>query len=257
MSKCVYVVSPDYLQPLCEQAMDFSFDFKGYSSLKSAMSNLKFTNMSSILGVAIVFYELPPDLGELVDFINALNRSADGLPVVLVAQCSTVDGFNVILDAAQTNHLKFYSLYDFEDMLDVVIKQSIYGTIVLENFDPYLEKEPVPVTCDSPRTLFYKPIFPEDISSLAEPIVSAPDAQRAICNDSVAVYLHDNNPVVYLLRCLQVFLEYSEIGEAERACIAFKNYIKCVTHEKEKLLYVTVFKVLCRKGGLESYANDY
>ena len=139
MEKFVYLVTPDYMLPVIEESRLYSFFIKAYPNAKSGYRNLSQTNLSSILGFIFFYEELPEDLTYLVKFINFLNLIGDKETLVLLA-VNYPDGVeDFLLPKLRTNKITFKYITDFEIVTDSFIKRSLLGSVVLHNFEPYIE----------------------------------------------------------------------------------------------------------------------
>ena len=240
INKFMYYVSPDYLRALYRESKSYSFKMKGYCSIEEGLKNLKFTNISDVLGFAIVLHEFPEELAPLINLINNINRVGKGKTLVLCSFYS--DGLDLVLEHVDTSNLKFYVYTDLIDFTDVDIKRNIIGTILLNEIKPYKEdnhRDSIKIerSLDLPK---YIPILPENISWLYEPLIPATDYKRCIDVDPVILKAKSRDLIIYMLRCEMVYVKYDvKIDNYNR----FLELIKDQSI-KDQLLYKSVWNII-------------
>lgn len=199
IEKFVYLVTPDYMLPVIEESKLYSFFIKAYPNAKSGYNNLISTNLSSILGFVFLYEELPEDLTYLVKFINFLNVIGNKKTLVVLA-VNNPDGVkDYLLRKIRTDNIVFKYTTEFEIVTDSFIKRSIFGSIVLHNFDPYVESINVLkeiTTFNSNEAL--TPILPNDILQILSPVVKLNNSDNTIKHDIVMNSVKDNGLLMYM-----------------------------------------------------------
>lgn len=246
--KFLYVVSPDFLRPIVKESAEYSFAIKGYCSVEEGASNLLNSNMEDLCGFALVFFELPQDLTPLVKLINELNRIAKDKVVVL---CTMVkDGLEVLNKYLEIDNLRFFLLSDLDSMTDVVIKRSIFGTIVSETEQPYLEDyKSEEVVQGSPKDNSWFNILNEKVISLSEPVITAPDIHRAVSQDEIANKWQDVDDMFYFLRKAQIKKKYKDQGNPKADDNLFEGLLKFSKDFEEELLCRSLYDLI-KEGSL-------
>lgn len=199
VEKFVYLITPDYMLPVIEESKLYSFFIKAYPNAKSGYNNLISTNLSSILGFVFLYEELPEDLTYLVKFINFLNVIGNKQTLVLLA-VNNPDGVkDYLLRRINTSNIVFKYTTEFEIVTDSFIKRSIFGSIVLHNFDPYVESMNVLkeiTTFNSNDALV--PILPNDILQILSPVIKLNNSDNTIKHDLVMNSVKDNGLLMYM-----------------------------------------------------------
>lgn len=199
MEKFVYLVTPDYMLPFIEESKLYSFFIKAYPNAKSGYRNLIQTNLSSILGFVFFYEELPEDLTYLVKFINFLNIVGDKDTLVLLA-VNDPDGVkDFLLPKLDTDKITFKFITGFEIVTDSFIKRSLLGTIVLHNFEPYIEEaKPIKEVATFNRNESLNPILPSDVLSILSPIIKLNNSDNTIKHDVVLNNVTGNGLLMYM-----------------------------------------------------------
>lgn len=199
MEKCVYLTTPDYMRAFIVESKMYSFSVKAYPNSRSAYQHLFQTNLSSILGFVFFYEELPEDLTYLVRFINFLNLIGNKDTLVLLA-VNDPDGVkDYLFPNIKTGNITFKYITDFSPVTDSFIKRSLLGTVVLHNFEPYVEtinsmKEVTSYNSNEPLT----PILSGDILSILSPIFRLNNSDNTIKHDEVMLNSKNNGLVMYL-----------------------------------------------------------
>lgn len=199
VEKFVYLVTPDYMLPVIEESKLYSFFIKAYPDAESGYKNLISTNLSSILGFVFFYEELPEDLTYLVKFINFLNVIGNKKTLVVLA-VNNPDGVkDYLLRKIRTDNIVFKYTTEFEIVTDSFIKRSIFGSIVLHNFDPYVESMNVlnEITTFNDNEAL-TPILPNDILQILSPVVRLNNSDNTIKHDIVMNTVKDNGLLMYM-----------------------------------------------------------
>lgn len=206
-TKFIYCITNCYVRALIHEVQNYeSFLLKCYCSVAEGIRNLKYTNMSEILGFIILLDnvgETDEDFFDLVDLINSINLESSNTTVVLALRDST--GYEDLEEEIELNNIKLYLIDGIEMMTDTIIKRDLFGTILREEYNPYLDnKVKKIVEFTEPVTSSVSPIFPPSIEKLITPVVVAPNLRLALENDEVFNSIHEGDDVAYFLRSEQI-----------------------------------------------------
>lgn len=197
--KFVYAVTPDYMLPLIEESKMYSFYVKAYPSAKSGYMNLHKTNLSSILGFILFYEELPDNLTYIIKFINFINLigNKDTLVVLAVNDPDGVQDF--LIPKLEVGNIEFKYITGFEVVTDSFIRKSLFGSIVLHNFEPYIEEvEPYSEITQFNNNVPLTPILPSDIMYILSPVIKLNNSENTIKHDSIMNSNIDSNLVLYM-----------------------------------------------------------
>ena len=197
--KFVYLVTPDYMLPVIEESKLYSFFIKAYPSAKVGYNNLVNTNFSSILGFVFFYEELPENLTYLVKFINFLNTIGDKDLLVVLAVNNPEGVKDYLFRKIKVDNITFKYITDFEIVTDSFIKKSIFGSVVLHNFEPYIESvTPIKEVSTFNRNEPLSSILPTDILQILSPVVELTDSDTTIKHDLVMNSSDDNGLMKYM-----------------------------------------------------------
>lgn len=197
--KFVYLVTPDYMLPVIEESKLYSFFIKAYPSAKVGYNNLVNTNFSSILGFVFFYEELPENLTYLVKFINLLNTIGNKDLLVVLAVNNPEGVKDYLFRKIKVDNITFKYITDFEIVTDSFIKKSIFGSIVLHNFEPYIESvTPIKEVSTFNRNEPLSSILPNDILQILSPVVELTDSDTTIKHDLVMNSSDDNGLMKYM-----------------------------------------------------------
>lgn len=171
--KSIFVISPDYLDALFDEAEKFSFAIHGYGNPERACKGLMYANVTAILGYAVVYEEMPrtgsTEYRGLIEFIRKCNLLESGKKFVVVCR-GPITGLEQV--ARKFKNLNFSLHPNIEYISDTVINKMIYGSILLDNYEPYIlhEKPKAKVGEFSSPTLNFVPIVPSFIPEIFETV---------------------------------------------------------------------------------------
>lgn len=199
MEKYVYLTTPDYMMAFIEESKLYSFYVKAYPNSKSGYKNLVQTNLSSILGFVFFYEELPEDLTYLIKFINFLNLIGDKSTLVLLAVNNPSGVKDFLFPRIRTDKITFKYITDFETVTDSFIRRSLLGTVVVHNFEPYIESVKSIQELTSYNTNdALNPILPGDILSILSPTSKLNNSDNTIKHDEVMNNAKGNGLVMYM-----------------------------------------------------------
>ena len=241
----IYCVSDCYLRALVAESKPYSFEVKACCSLEEGLNQLKYLNLSEIRGFVILIEEITNDdkyFYNLVDLINSINLIGSGQPVVL-AICNS-DGYQSLDGYLETDNISLFLVDDIDFMTDIVIRRDIYGTIIKETSSPYVSKSKAKNVYDGQEEFSssnVKPLFRENIQRLVEPVVVAPNINRAIENDDVLLSISEDDDIPYFLRLEQINKAYNVVKDTSEM---FKTLLTKVTDRYEKTIYISIYNLI-------------
>ncbi len=177
--KVLFLISPQYLNALFEESKKYEFALQGYGNFNNAHKGLMYTNLSDVLGFAFVADALPSNLAKLKAFIKLVNVMSSVKKITFLFALRDNSGLEKIVNTKRYKNITFKYIPGIEVFTDVVINKGIFGSILLDNYAPYVLKvtEKHEFSEDIP-CLSYKPLFtkyvmsvldtPEFLSSLEE-----------------------------------------------------------------------------------------
>ena len=197
--KFVYVVSPDYLMPMVVESKMYSFYVKAYHNAKVAYDNLCKTNLSSVLGFILFYEELPDNLTYIIKFINFMNiiGTKDTLVILAVNDPEGVTDF--LIPKLHVKNITFKYITGFEVVTDSFIRKSLYGSVVLHNYDPYVESiKPYKEVTSFNSNIALTPILSNDVVSILSPVVKLNNSENTIKHDLIMNSPSDSNLMLYM-----------------------------------------------------------
>ena len=198
--KVIFVISPDYLEVCFKEAKGYSFFLQGYGSVEEATKGLIKTNVSDILGFVYLASTLPDDLNPLVDFMVKCNLMHGNKKFLFAL--SDNSNLSNIFNAVKFDYLKISYLPNVEVVTDSVINRDVFGSILLDNYKPYLfTPEEKPVLSDfSFNKMVYKPLFPDSFLDCLQPVEKLDSVERTLLYDTVYQNSLQLNPLLAEIR---------------------------------------------------------
>ena len=136
----IFTVSPDYLNILEEETRKYSFGIQGYRDIEVAMESLYLSNSKDILGFAYVADELP-DPKLMRKFIRKIDLTVTR-PTKLILAIRNQESFEEFRQSYRGSRVIIESITGFEVLTDLIINNSIIGTILKTRYKPYLDDMP-------------------------------------------------------------------------------------------------------------------
>lgn len=184
----IFVVSPVYLEAVLTESKKYSFDLQGYGTFRRAVKGLVTLNAADCLGFAFVGESLPKkgssEYKEMLDFYNRCNMMGASKKVVLIANSMPQGCLKVF---RQFSNLRFVAAGSFDFMTDTLINKNLFGSILLDNYEPYALKKHAPerkreFVCD---TLKYSPVVNAATTDCIRPFEKLETLQLTLENDPV------------------------------------------------------------------------
>lgn len=182
----IFAVSPDYLEPLYTEAKKYDFCLQGYGAAVSARQGLLKTNVADILGFIYVADELLDEPDELVSYLNTLNMISRGSRRKMIFALQHNKGLADILHRAEIENLDIVMLNGLEVVTDTVINKQLYGSILLDNYDPYeLVKHDKSTDFGQTKLLQYKPLFSDYVLKCLAEVETFDTYEETCVNDGI------------------------------------------------------------------------
>lgn len=182
----IFAISPDYLEPLYSEAKKYDFCLQGYGAAISAKKGLLKTNIADILGFIYVAEELLDEPEELISFLDTINMLSRGNKRKIIFAIQHSKGLSMILHKANLNNLDVVLLNNFEVVTDTVINKQLYGSILLDNFEPYeLIKTKKETKGLQSKVLQYRPLFSDYVLRCLSSVDKALTFEDTCENDTI------------------------------------------------------------------------
>lgn len=222
--KVIFVVSPDYLEACYKEAQGYDFFLQGYGSLEAASKGLLKTNAFDILGFVYLAQALPEDLNPLVNFMLKCNLLHSNRKFIFALQDNS--NLSNIFNAVKFDNLRISYLPSVEVVTDSIINKDIFGSILLDNYKPYLlQPEERPALSDfSFNKLVYKPLFPDSFLRCLDPVEKLDSVEHTLLYDSIYQDYTTFNPKLAEIRKGFVLREFGHT-------ISKKDYLDLIKDE--------------------------
>ena len=190
--KSIFMISPDFLEVSYKEALKYDFTLQGYGNFVDGKNGLLKINRQDLLGFVYFATSLPENLEELMDFLHYCDLMGNN-SMFLFALLNT-KGLSAI-NLAEFNNLCFAYLGIEEVVTDKVLNRDIFGTILLQNYEPYTfeeEKTEVPSVFSVER-LQYRPIFSNYVLQCLSKVNLSDSFEKTVAYDEVyRNYSNDN-----------------------------------------------------------------
>lgn len=210
--KVVLFVSPDFLEAAYRESEKFSFCIQGYGSILTATKRLIYTNAEDVLGFVYLVKNLPSKNSSewkyLKEFISECCLMDTGKKFMIATQGSASALVN---ECKGLRGLKMVYLQNIEYVSDTVLNRDIFGSILLDNYKPYVFSRPVP---ESLSGYTFKPLscdllVPRYTFDLFDTVHPMQEVESTIENDIIFMK-YRNNLVLSGLRKLYILWSMSE-----------------------------------------------
>lgn len=240
--KTIVVISPCYLEAVFKEAEKYSFVIQGYGNFSLAQKGIIYTNASDVLGFVYLGDALPGSVDDkkaMAGFLKQVNlMMMDKKFLFIVQENPNFTAFNL----KKYKYLRFMELCGFDYVTDTLINKSLFGSILLDNYEPYIfeDKEEHSVYVGSNTVLEYCPVVPGILFETLSTVHNLDSMDDTFSNDSVLQHYREDSLVtsvrklVIAKKCswdLQEWLEKAE-GQIDRLdgklYGIYKAFIKCV-----------------------------
>lgn len=183
--KTIFAVSPDYLEVMYQEAIKYDFVLQGYGNIAMALQGLLQVNVSEILGFVVLVDNISNLKHDLYNLFFALDLIESPKKLLLVSRGQ--NPFNVEELKNDYPHVNFHQLFGLEVITDEVINREIFGSILLDNYEPYvLEKKEVIVTRPEVVNLLkYNPVIPSYVTNCLNEVLVLNTVDMTIEADEV------------------------------------------------------------------------
>lgn len=252
--KVIIVISPEFLEAICKEGEKYSFQIQGYGSFLKAADRLIYTNVEDILGFAYLGRNLPERGTEegkaMYRFLRLCNRMDANKKFLFLLQGQMRSEVTKTLRPFKSLKIAYQDGIEF--VTDTLINKQLFGSILLDNYEPYLLKEEkreedyflqrdfqIPITT-------FVPIVPEILFQVLEEVHFMDSLEDTFETDLI-LQRYPKNDVVILFRKILIIrkmkgdsskLENSLFGilkdydgKMDGICRAFLNRIKEMTKE--------------------------
>lgn len=208
--KVVIVVSPVFLKAVCEEGEKYSFQIQGYGSFQKAADRLMYTNVEDVLGFAYLGTNLPgKDTEEgkaMYRFLKLCNRMDANKKFLFLLQ-GQMRG-DVIKTLRTFKKLKIVYQDGIEFVTDILINKQLFGSILLDNYEPYLlkqqESEKEKKEMGSVPVTSFVPVVPSILFQVLEEVHFMDSLEDTLETDLVLQRCQGNDVVTLLRKILIV-----------------------------------------------------
>ena len=182
--KSIFMISPDFLEVSYKEALKYDFTLQGYGNFVDGKNGLLKINRQDLLGFVYFATSLPENLEELMDFLHYCDLMRNN-SMFLFALLNT-KGLSAI-NLTEFSNLCFAYLGIEEVVTDKVLNRDIFGTILLQNYEPYTfeeEKSEVPSVFSVER-LQYRPIFSNYVLQCLSKVNLSDSFEKTVAYDEV------------------------------------------------------------------------
>lgn len=251
--KSIIVVSPDYLEPIFQESKKFSFVIHGYGNPEKAKKGLLYVNVSEILGISVVYDVLPAkgsdEYNALIDFVRACNLLESNKKLVIVTRGKVVD---ISQDVKKLKNLRVVAVQDLEYITDIVINQSIFGSILLDNYEPYLLKDETSNINNeifSTTSLEFKRTIPDYIFKIFDKVSVLDTVEDTLLYDKVFQDYKVVNPVIAEIRRVKILKDLEH--DYQDAAVKVMDKIEKLDMKMRCLCFACLTSIIESKNSVE------
>lgn len=197
--KSIFMISPDFLEVSYKEALKYDFTLQGYGNFVDGKNGLLKINRQDLLGFVYFATSLPENLEELMDFLHYCDLMGNN-SMFLFALLNT-KGLSAI-NLTEFSNLCFAYLGIEEVVTDKVLNRDIFGTILLQNYEPYTfeeEKSEVPSVFSVER-LQYRPIFSNYVLQCLSKVNLSDSFEKTVAYDEVYQNYSKDNELLAEIR---------------------------------------------------------
>lgn len=243
--KYLYFVSDSYVKAIDKEVEDYSFDCKIYPSIKTARKFLIASNISEVLAFVFLLDKVSnTDYNDLLDLLEKIDEISpkDKLVIISINDETIYDD---MVNECVFKNIRLFTVNYPEVVTDSFIKRDLVGTVLINLFDPYIEKKPNKLKTSNDyknKIVTYEPIIDSRIFWLLEPIEPTLELRRCINNDEVLKRCEDKDQILYFLRIQQIYNEFNEEFSSEEM---LENLLKDDNYSDfNKIVYRVIFKLI-------------
>ena len=217
----IFTVSPDYLETLEEETRKYSFGIQGYRDIEIAMESLHLSNSKDILGFAYVGDELP-DVRLMKKFIRKIDLTITQ-PTKLILVVRSQESFDEFREAYRGSKVIIEAMTGFEVLTDIIINNSIVGTILKTRYKTYLDDMPDNTRVFPPSEhLKYTKVIDKRLLGIIREVRMLNSIEDTVRFDEVLSRLTNKEGMYYRLRVAYIKAHFgvetdiSEFGGGDR-----------------------------------------
>lgn len=223
--KTVFMISPDYLESAFTETEKFSFELQGYGNFVTACKRLPYVNFTDVLG--FVYLCNHPCLAgskeydAMLDFFRLCNLSGTSKKFLIVSK----DNLNDLIPVLKKyNNIRFSILSSIEFITDKVFNKDIFGSILLDNYEPYIFRDEKPVSLGdySIPALGFQSVIPAALFDVEEKVYVLENLSDTLEND-VILSKYEGNKIIQKLREIVILktmgMEYEKAADDFRKLI--------------------------------------
>ena len=195
----IFMISPDYLEVCYNEIKKYECTLQGYGNFESGLRGLLKTNVSDILGYVFLSQALPKDREIFHEFLYRCNLCG-GDKKFLIALLDTT-GLSEINFSLYPN-LRFGYIAITEVITNVTINRDIFGSILLDNFEPYKFTDTEQAIPDLQKNyrLQYKPLFSSYILDCLQRVHLMDTLDETLLGDKVLYKYKKDNSILAAFR---------------------------------------------------------
>ena len=246
----IFVVSPHYLEAIYNESTEFDFELVGYGNFNNAMNGLRYVNVNDILGFAYVADTLPKKIENLYKFLNTCNLICRYKKKLFLFCCHDQKGLKQLNLVDKYRNLEFKNVLDDDIITDVTIRRDIFGTILINNYQPYFFKgRPAKPALGTIPTLEYSFLFTKQTLSVLSSVNKLKDSKNTLYFDKVYSDLATNYPLLAHMRRRLILSMFSEDCSEEDRII--QEMIADVTDNSLYAMYRSLFYLLRKEKSID------
>lgn len=207
----MFVVSPDFLEPIYKESAGYTFKIQGYGNFQDACKGLLKTNVQDIIGFLILAEKLPEDLSYFEKFLEYCNLVSDvSKRIVIALQNNT--GFNQLILRIKPKNIKVSLISNYEVVSDTFIKKTLFGTILKDSLKPYkvLSDDIIDINRFTEKiSIKYTPLFHSYTFKCIEPILNYSSLEEALSVDKNLRELEKFDDILYELRLVYLYKKFN------------------------------------------------
>lgn len=213
------MISPDYLESAFKESEKFSFELQGYGSFAAACKRLVYINFTDVLGF-IYLCETPCSAGSkeyqaMLEFFNLVNLSGCNKKFLIVSR----SGLNDLIPVFKRyDGIRFAVLSSVEFVTDRIFDRDIFGSILLDNYEPYVMSKEQPVSLGEYACPSFncESVIPGTLFDVEQKVYTLENVKDTLEND-IVLQTYEGNNIIQALRKIVIL---RTMGESVTECVA-------------------------------------
>jgi len=183
--KTIFVVSPDYLDVLYHEAIKYDFVLQGYGDVSKALQGLLQVNVSDVLGFVVLADNIESIAEDLYNLFFAIDLIESPKKLLLVSRGS--NPFDIAVLKKDYPHVNFHQLLNLEVITDEIINREVFGSILLDNYEPYIfdNKKSLPIKVEKTEYLSFDPVIPSYVTDCLNEVLIMNTVDQTLEADTV------------------------------------------------------------------------